>query len=149
MTKDFIYSQAGTLLEETPNRCVIVIDRELPNGRAANAVAVIALTIGARHPVFVGEPLIEKSGINHPGLIPVGITILCSSQNELPKIRAKGLEIGCDVVDFPVEGQLTKNYEIFRNAVANLETSSMRYLGVALIGQKKQISKIVEDYSLY
>ena len=41
---------------QTPQRCVIVLDRELPIGKAANAAAVIALTIGQRHPQLSALP---------------------------------------------------------------------------------------------
>ena len=44
------------------DRCVIVLDRDLPIGRAANAAAVIALTIGQRHPALVGDPFLDASG---------------------------------------------------------------------------------------
>jgi hypothetical protein len=137
-----------TPLQIPPTRCVIIINNELPAGRAANAAAVIALTVGARHPILVGEPLIDATGYEHPGLIPIGITILSASPDELSKIRQKGLATGCDIVDFPQEGQQTKDYQAFRNAVAALSPESIRYVGVGLVGQKKIISKIVSDLCL-
>jgi len=138
----------GTLLPSQPTRCVIVVAQELPAGRAANAAAVIALTIGARYPVLVGEPLCDASGFQHPGLIPIGITILSATREELPALRQKGLDAGCDVVDFPLQGQQTTNYQMFREAVAAVEPDSLHYVGVALIGQKKDISKIVGNLKL-
>jgi hypothetical protein len=42
-----------------PMRCAIVVDVNLPPGRAANAAAVIALTIGQRHPNLVGAALLN------------------------------------------------------------------------------------------
>lgn len=138
----------NTQIQTLPNRCVIVIDQALPAGRAANAAAVIALTIGARHPVLVGEPLVDASGFHHPGLIPIGIAVLTGSQQELSEIRQKGLNAGCDVIDFPVEGQQTKNYQFFREAVAAIEPEALSYVGVAFVGQKKVISKIVGDLTL-
>lgn len=139
---------AGTTLPEPPTRCVIVVDRDLPGGRLANAVAVIALTVGQRHPVLVGEPLIDAAGFAHPGLIPIGVTMLAANQEQLAEIRRRGLEAGCDVVDFPVEGQQTKDYQTFRAAVAGLTPTALRYTGVALVGQKKAVSKIVGKLAL-
>ncbi len=139
---------SGTTLPVPPARCVIVIDKDLPGGRLANAIAVISLTIGQRHPVLVGEPLVDASGFAHPGLIPIGVTLLAASQAELPEIRARGLAAGCDVVDFPVEGQQTKDYREFRDAVAALRPEAIRYTGVALVGQRKEISKIVGKLAL-
>jgi hypothetical protein len=115
----------------------------LPAGRSANAAAVLALTIGQRHPALVGEPLIDASGFHHPGLIPIGIAVLAASQEELCEIRQNGLETGCDVVDFPVDGQQTTNYQTFQEAVAATLPDALRYVGVALIGGRREINRIV------
>ena len=138
----------GTVLDLPPTRCVIVVDRDLPRGLLANAIAVIALTVGQRHPVLVGAPLIDGAGFAHPGLIPIGVAMLAASRDELPAIRQRALESGCDVVDFPVDGQQTKDYQTFRDAVAALRPEAISYTGVALVGPKKEISKIVGKLDL-
>jgi hypothetical protein len=132
----------------TPTRCVIVVDSALPPGLAANAAAVIALTIGARHPALVGAPLVDASGLEHPGLIPIGIAVLATSQDDLGTLRVRASEVGCDLVDFPVQGQQTTNYQAFRDAVAIVKTPDLRYLSVALVGEKKAISKLVANFAL-
>lgn len=137
-----------TILSETPNRCVIIMDKDLNGGHLANAIAVIALTVGQRHPVLVGEALVDASGFPHPGLIPIGIPMLCATQTELVKIRQEAIDKGCDVVDFPVQGQQTKNYSEFIKMTAQIKTEDMKYTGIALIGQKKPISKIVKNLQL-
>ncbi len=133
---------------ESPERCVIVIDNELPVGRAANAAAVLALTVGARHPMLVGPPLVDADGVAHPGLIPIGIAVLAGPASQLSEIRARALESGCDVVDFPVQGQRTTNYSSFVDDVSQVKTDDLAYVGVALVGAKKPISKIVANLSL-
>jgi hypothetical protein len=129
-------------------RCVIVVDSALPVGRAANAAAVIALTVGQRHPALVGEPLGDASGVEHPGLIPIGIPVLCADQDTLTAIRQKGVAAHCDVVDFPEQGQQTTHYQAFREAVALVTTDELKYVAVALIGERKPISKIVGGLAL-
>ncbi len=131
-----------------PERCVIVVDKDLPVGHAANAAAVVALTIGHRHAALVGEAFADASGVTHPGLIPVGITVLSAPGNDLSEIRRKALEAKCDVVDFPREGQQTTNYQAFREATAMADSQTMKYLAVALVGGKKEVSKIVGHLAL-
>lgn len=131
-----------TILDEIPTRCTIIMDNTLSGGLLANAIAVIALTAGKRHPVLLGESLVDASGEAHPGLIPTGIPMLCADSEDLKELRKAALEKGCDVVDFPVEGQQTKNYEEFLLATRNISTEDMKYLGMALIGSKKIISKL-------
>jgi len=131
-----------------PDRCVIVVDSALPPGLAANAAAVVALTIGQRHPGLVGAPLVDASGHSHPGLIPIGIAVLGATQDELSAIRQKGADAGCDIVDFPVQGQQTTNYAAFREAVAGVPAPDLRYVAVALIGERKPLGKVVSKLGL-
>lgn len=131
-----------------PERCVIVVDDQLPPGRAANAAAVIALTVGQRHPALVGPPLVDASGVEHPGLIPIGIAVLAADQATLAGIRDKAVAAGCDVVDFPVQGQQTTDYAAFRDVVAQVATADLQYVGVALIGARKPVGKIVANLGL-
>jgi hypothetical protein len=133
---------------QTPQRCVIVLDRELPIGKAANAAAVIALTIGQRHPQLVGPALIDADGAAHPGLIPIGIAVLASDVDAMPALREQALAAGCDVVDFPVQGQQTTDYDGFAAAVGAVPTAELRYVGLALTGPKKAVAKLVAQLGL-
>ncbi|WP_414439485.1 DUF2000 domain-containing protein [Burkholderia sp. 22PA0106] len=151
MTQDLSPSSAtptASAAPVSPERCVIVVDSQLPPGRAANAAAVLALTIGQRHPALVGPPLVDAGGIAHPGLIPIGIAVLAADADALPAIRDKAVAAGCDVVDFPVQGQQTTDYSAFRDAVALVDTATLRYVGVALAGARKPIGKIVANLGL-
>lgn len=144
-------SNPSTLLATSnpvPERCVIVVDIHLPPGHAANAAAVLALTIGQRHPGLVGAPLIDVNGQSMPGLIPIGISVLAATQDELGALASAGDAGGFDVLRFPVEGQRTKNYTEFLAAVAQMERAALRYVGVALVGDKKPISKLVGKLAL-
>jgi hypothetical protein len=131
-----------------PRRCAIVVDRDLPPGRAANAAAVIALTLGQRHPHLVGPALVDGAGFAHPGLIPIGIAVLAGAAAELAALRAKALAAGIDVVDFPVQGQQTTDYAAFRAAVAEMSPDALTYVGVGLYGVRKAVGKLVGRFAL-
>lgn len=129
-------------------RCVVVVDAALPPGKAANAAAVIALTLGQRHPELVGPPLVDASGATHPGLIPIGIAVLSAPAEALAGLRAKAVQGGCDVVDFPVQGQQTTDYQAFIDAVAQVREEDLRYVGMALLGPRKAVGKLVGNLAL-
>ncbi|MFM0198707.1 DUF2000 domain-containing protein [Paraburkholderia fungorum] len=131
-----------------PQRCVIVVDESLPPGKASNAAAVVAFTLGQRHGHLVGEPLREQDGTAHPGLIPIGIPILKATADQLHALRQKSLAY-CDVVDFPVQGQATVDYGAFLDAVHALPGESLQYLAVGLVGPKKRVGKLVGGFSLF
>lgn len=131
-----------------PMRCAIVIDRSLPPGRAANAAAVIALTMGQRHPTLPGPDLIDADGLAHPGLIPIGIAVLGAEADALAPLRDKAAAAGIAIVDFPVQGQETTDYALFRARVAEVRTAALRYVGVGLYGPRKAVGKLVGKLSL-
>jgi hypothetical protein len=129
-------------------RCVVIVNSELAPGRAANAAAVLALTVGQRHPWLVGGALVDGSGFQHPGLIPIGIAVLAAGAGELAALRGKAIAAGCDVVDFPAQGQQTTDYAAFQKAVLEVPTDDLSYVGVALVGEKKAVGKIVANLAL-
>lgn len=131
-----------------PMRCVAVIDQTLPIGHAANAAAVLALTMGRRQPHLAGEALVDASGAEHPGLIPIGIPVLGAPADELPALRDKAVAAGLEVIDFPTQGQQTTDYAEFRRLVRATEPGALRYVGVMIYGAKKKVSRLVGRYSL-
>ncbi|MGG1946874.1 DUF2000 domain-containing protein [Trinickia sp. NRRL B-1857] len=131
-----------------PQRCVIVVDEALSPGKASNAAAVVAFTLGQRHSHLVGAQLFDSEGAGHPGLIPIGIPILKATDRQLIDLRQKSLG-HCDVVDFPVEGQATTDYLAFLEAVRALPGDSLRYLAVGIVGGRKKVGKLVGGFSLF
>jgi hypothetical protein len=131
-----------------PTRCVIVIDDGLPPGRAANAAAVIAPTLGKRHPHLAGPDLVDASGHAHPGLIPIGIAVLAAPAADLADVRAKAARRGIDVVDFPVQGQETNDYAEFGARVRRVPTDALAYVGVGLYGERKAVGRVVGSFGL-
>lgn len=129
-------------------RCVIVVDEALSPGKASNAAAVVAFTLGQRHSHLVGAPLCESDGASHPGLIPIGIPVLKAAAHQLSELRQKSLA-HCDVVDFPVQGQATTDYDAFLDAVRSVSGESLQYLAVGLVGPRNRIGKLVGGFSLF
>ncbi|RFU49226.1 DUF2000 domain-containing protein [Paraburkholderia sp. DHOC27] len=131
-----------------PVRCVIVVDETLAPGKAANAAAVVAFTLGQRHAPLVGAPLQEQDGTAHPGLIPIGIPVLKATADQLSALRRKSVPF-CDVVDFPVQGQATVDYDAFLQAVRALPGDSLQYLAIGLVGPRKKVGKLVGSFALF
>jgi predicted phosphoribosyltransferase len=115
-----------------PERCVIVVDAALPPGLAANAAAVLALTLGA----------------THPGLIPIGLPVLAADGAQLARIRAKALARGLAVAGFPAAGQQTTNYDEFTANVAATDTEALEWLGLALWGERRAVGRVTGSLGL-
>jgi len=123
-------------------RCVIVVDEALPPGLAANAAAVLALTLGARQPGLAGADLVDADAETHPGLIPIGLPVLRASRDELVELRNRAAADGVAVVDFPVFGQQTNDYDEVRALVARTATADLAYLGVAISGSRRAVGRL-------
>jgi hypothetical protein len=90
----------------------------------------------------------ESDGTAHPGLIPIGIPVLKATAQQLSELRQKSLA-HCDVVDFPVQGQATTDYDAFLDAVNALSGPSLQYLAIGLVGPRNRIGKLVGGFALF
>jgi hypothetical protein len=129
-------------------RCVIVLDQDLPPGPAANAAAVLALTLGAREPDLVGADLVDADAGTHPGLIPMGLPVLRASRDELVELRSRAAGDGVTVIDFPAVGQQTNDYDEVRATVARTPASELAYLGVAVSGPRRAVRRLTGRFGL-
>jgi len=132
-----------------PARCVVVLADDLPPGLAANAAAVLALSLGAAVPQLPGPDIVDADGTTHPGLIPIGFPMLKASREELRALRARARETeNVRVIDFPAPGQRTTNYAEFAQAVAQTRAAELDYVGVLVHGDKKPVNKLTGSYAL-
>jgi hypothetical protein len=127
-------------------RCVVVVDEALAPGLAANAAAVMALTLGTKVPALVGEAFTDGAGATHPGLITTGLPVLRAAADELPALRARAVQADVGVIAFPRSGQTTTDYEHFRALVA--ETPELEYLGLAFYGDGKTLRRLTGSLGL-
>jgi hypothetical protein len=125
---------------------VVVVDEDLAPGLAANAAAVVAMTLGARAPGLIGEDYADAAGSVHPGLITKGLPILRAPADELPALRARADAAEVGVIGFPVNGHQTNDYEEFREMLAS--TAEPGYLGLALYGPAKTIRSLTGSLPL-
>jgi hypothetical protein len=131
-----------------PERCVIVVDESLPAGLAANAAAVLAVTLGADCPALAGEDFADASGRVHRGLIPMGLPVLRASATDLASLRTRADDDGVSVIAMPTFGQQTNDYDEFRSRVAETTAEELRYLGVALYGEKRAVRSLTGSFAL-
>ena len=132
--------------EATTTRTVIVIDRELPKGLAANVTAVLAITLGVHRPTLVGADFEDADGRTHLGLFPTGLPILGAAAGELPALRQAARERGLLVVDMPAPGHRTNDYGEFREAVAS--EADLAYLGILVSGAPKPVRAVTGQLGL-
>ena len=130
-------------------RCVIVVDESLPPGRASNATAMLAVTLGATVAGLPGAALVDADGDVHPGLIPQGLTVLRAPADRVGDLRARAAaseDVG--VIDFPTDCQQTIDYDEVRRRVAGIPAANLRYLAILLYGPRRAVSRLTGNLAL-
>ncbi|MDA8063931.1 MAG: DUF2000 domain-containing protein [Thermaerobacter sp.] len=130
------------------HKCVMVIDGDLPLGLIANTAAVLALSLGARIPLL-GPEVVDGSGSPHAGITTTPIPILKGEAEKVRDIRAQAAGMGeMFVVDITNAAQTTRNYEDYTAKLCRTTESELRYLGVAIYGPKKAVSRLTGNLPL-
>ncbi len=130
--------------------CVIVVDETLPAGVAANAAAIIGITLGCRHPGAVGPDLTDGGGEAHSGIIRIPVPVLKAGAETLRALRERLAEAGDDVdaVDFSDVAQHCRSYAEYTEKTAKAAPRDFSYLGLGLFGPAKRIKKLTGSLPL-
>ena len=130
-------------------KCVIVLDENLPVGLLANSAAVLALTLGKEIEGIIGEDIVDGSDRLHHGITNTVLPILKTDKENLTTIREKASEDSdILVVDFSDVAQRTKAYEDYAAQLKATKSEDLRYLGIALFGDDKAVSKLTGNLPL-
>ena len=132
-------------------KCVMVIDENLPLGLIANTAAIMGITLGKKMPEVVGADVKDQDENSHLGIIEFPVPILRGSAQTIKEIREKLYQPNFQdltVVDFSDLAQGCKTYDEFIEKMANAPESSLQYLGLAICGAKKKVNKLTGSMPL-
>jgi len=133
-------------------KCVIVMDKSLSKGLAANTAAVLSISLGAKLNDVVGSDVSDGAGGEYPGLVHIPIPILCSEEEEIKRIREVAIDkqatglLHAAVTDV---AQRSKNYADYVAEMSASNPKNIKYLGIALYGNKKLVTSITGGLPLY
>ncbi|WP_405962364.1 DUF2000 domain-containing protein [Streptomyces sp. NBC_00723] len=123
---------------------VVVVDADLPPGRAANAAICAAAPTVASIPGLLGTDATDAEGTMHPGLPWAGCSVLVADSATLRAIRAKAASrTDTFVADVPAAAQSTRVYGDFIAAVGKTRTADFDYCAVSIVGPRNPVDKIV------
>lgn len=132
-------------------KCVMVLDENLPLGLIANTAAIMGITLGKKMPEVVGADVTDQSGNEHLGIIEFPVPILRGSTEDIKAIRKKLYRpefLDLTVVDFSKLAQGCKTYDEFIEKMGRVDESSLQYFGVAICGSKKKVNKLTGNLPL-
>lgn len=132
-------------------KCVMVIDENLPLGMIANTAAIMGITLGKKMPEVVGMDVMDQSGREHLGIIEFPVPILKGNTKIIREIREKLYQPDFQdlmVVDFSDLAQGCKTYDEFIDKMAGVSEDTLQYLGIAICGAKKKVNKLTGSMGL-
>jgi len=133
----------------TEKKCVIILDESLPVGLLANSAAVLSLTLGKEIGGIISRDIQDGSGELHRGITNTVIPILKAEKENLTVIRENAVRNEeLLVVDFSDVAQRTKHYDDYAAQLEATKAEDLRYLGIALYGEKKPIQKLTGSLPL-
>ncbi|MFF1695695.1 DUF2000 domain-containing protein [Streptomyces sp. NPDC058257] len=123
---------------------VVVVNADLPPGRAANAAICAAAPTVTAVPGLLGADATDEEGTIHPGLPWAGCSVLVADSATLRTIRAKAASrTDTFMADVPAAAQSTRVYSDFVAAVGETRTEDMDYCAVSIVGPRNPVDKIV------
>ncbi|WP_139788529.1 DUF2000 domain-containing protein [Halomonas sp. BC1] len=121
------------------HKCVIVVDKELGLGHAANAVSVIGVSMGRSVENLVGPDMRSQDNVNYPGVIYTPLPILLSSKEKLREILVKTLEEDeIHNIPFSALAQSCRTYQEYEERMSAADSSSIELVAIGLVGSKKR-----------
>ena len=132
-------------------KCVMVIDENLPLGIIANTAAIMGITLGKRMPEVVGVDVHDRTGNEHSGIIEFPVPVLKGNAEKIKAMREKLYEpefSDVTVVDFSDLAQGCKTYDEFIEKMGKVSEKELHYLGIAICGAKKKVNKLTGSMGL-
>lgn len=129
-------------LPKQANKLVLIIDSSLELGLIANTAAVLALSVGARHPELIGEDIQDGGGEVHIGITSIAIPVLASEEALLTTLVQKVAGTQVELVSFSKIAQSIHSYEEYSQVLGQTSGSNIRYSGIAIYGPKKMIDSL-------
>jgi len=132
-------------------KCVMVIDGDLPPGVIANTAAIMGVTLGKRLPEAVGADVTDRDGRGHLGIIGFPVPILRGSPEDIKRLRERLYQPDFQdltVVDFSDLAQGCRTYDEYIEKISRAPENALRYFGVAVCGAKKKVNRLTGSLPL-
>lgn len=132
-------------------KCVIVIDENLPLGIMVNTAAILGISLGQLRKDIVGLDVFDSNGNKHPGIIEFPVPVLKGNQMILKDLMLKLVTPhfhDLTYVDFSDLAQGCKTYDEYILKMKNCLEKDLNYIGIIICGNKKKVNKLTGSLPL-
>lgn len=136
-------------MDSGAEKCVLIIDEQLPAGLAVNTGVVLAFTLGSRMAALIGPDVRDGSGQAHAGITTLPFPILKAQAEQIKALRLRAGEANdLFIVDFTDAAQSSRAYEDYTAKLGAMPAEEIRYLGLALYGRREVVNKLTGSLAL-
>lgn len=138
-------------MDQKNEKCVMILDENLPLGLIANTAAIMGITLGKRLPEVVGTDVADRTGNVHLGIIEFPVPVLRASCGTIKAVRERLYRPEYQeltVVDFSDLAQGCRTYDEFIQKMGQASEETLEYLGVAICGPKKKVNQLTGSMPL-
>jgi hypothetical protein len=129
-------------------RWVVVVERDLPVGLAANTAAVLALTLGKSAPDLIGHDADDAQGRSYPGLTTLPLPVLTLDAPGLADLAGAARHSGLLAGVMTRTAQRAKTYPEYLTQLQNTTTANVDLIGVALLGPDRKVRRLTGSLPL-
>ncbi len=133
------------------NKCVLIVNEQLPPGLIANTAVILGITLGSKLPQIVGIDVCDAGENVHLGITELPIPVLRSDEESLKAMREKLYApdyADLMVVDFSDLAQGCKTYTEYIEKIRSADGVELRYLGLLVCGSAKKVNKLTGSLAL-
>lgn len=128
----------------------MIVNKKLPVGLAANATAVLGVSLGRMEKQILGPDCKDGSLNSHRGITRQAIPILGAAGSDLKTIYEKSIQTpGIKIIDFNTIAQNATQYDAYADRLSKTMTSELQFSGLCLQGPKKKINTLTGSLGLY
>ena len=138
-------------MDRKDEKCVMILEENLPLGLIANTAAIMGITLGKKLPEMVGTDVADRSGNLHLGIVEFPVPVLKGSSETMKELREKLYRPEfreLTVVDFSDLAQGCRTYDEFIRKMGQASEETLKYLGVAICGPKKKVNQLTGSMPL-
>lgn len=138
-------------MDQKNEKCVMILDENLPLGLIANTAAIMGITLGKKLPEVVGTDVADRTGNVHLGIIEFPVPVLRASCDTIKSVRERLYRPEFQeltVVDFSGLAQGCRTYDEFIQKMGQASEETLEYLGVAICGPKKKVNQLTGSMPL-
>lgn len=132
-------------------KAVIIVDRELPLGLLANAIAAAALSFGQAVEGLTGCEVRDAAGNVYRGITRIPLPVLTTSPDRMREIRNRSREPEFDgvvAIDFTEQAQRPQTYETYVDVMASTAPDAIVHRALLLHGARRKVEKLTGNLPL-